>query len=593
LSSRFLTVYLFAVILVSGVWIGTPALFPFAWIAALAVGAVSQTLTFQLPLPDGARVRANWRDALLASAASAPAFVYLIATWREEFPYLGDQHPHNAYGLEAYAFWWPSGWIAAVVAIAFVTSRVLRNENSPSALIALAIVAAVGLMLPQPLSFIGRYPGTLHFFSIPLRAVMNMASPLDVERLLNALAIPAWLLLLRPFVLRRHVDLFAVGVAALLLWQKDDVYYFTSGYLEPWAVVLLLTACEHLIRFGAAAVWRPLLLIGAAAMVKEQMILALPIVTAVYFPLRGSRRAQVEHLLVAAVALTPFVLFWRVRGYFKTWAVASPVPNEALTATHFALFRQRIALQFDVALPLVIAALVVLLIFAMRRRAFAALLFIAAADLVVMYFAKVLQSWAGYPRLNLVPLAMAAVALGYAAELLAQRTRIAGAMIIVTAVALNCFGLAPAIRDTFRPSTARNFFEHFDAPVFFPIRETLADADRKGWIAPRSRIDVFSNGKRIFQNFWAGPLEDQYPDLTARYRLRSASFAGTPARCRCSDPSIAHLAVFIRFTKLGANIPPRRAIEAEATECEAEMRRTCRRVFEVRNEGVLVGVFGQ
>jgi hypothetical protein len=593
LSSRLLTVYLFAVILVSGVWIGTPALFPFAWIAVLAVGAVSQSLTFQLPLPDGARVRPNWRDVLLAITVSAPAFVYLIATWREEFPYLGDQHPHNAYALEAYAFWWPWGWIAAVIAMAFVMWRTRQNESSPVALIGLAIVAAVGLALPQPRSFSGRYPGTLHFVSIPLRALLHLTSPLDVERLLNTLAIPAWLLLLRPLIVRRRVDVFAIGVAALLCWQKDDVYYFTSGYLEPWAIVLLLLACEHLVRFGGDAVWRPLLLIGAAAMVKEQLILALPIVAAVYFPFRASRRAQVEHLLVAVVAGTPFVLFWRVRGYFKTWAWASPVPNQALTAAHFALFRQRIGLQFGPALPLVIAALVLLLVFAARRRAFVAILFIAGADVTVMYFAKILQPWAGYPRLNLVPLAMAAVALGFAGELLAQRDRMAGAMIALVAVALNCFGLAPAIGDAFRPSSARNFFEHFDAPVFLAIRETLAEGERKGLIAPRSRIDVLTNGKRIFQNFWAGPLEDQYPDLAARYRLRSASFAGNPARCRCSDPLMAHLAVFIRFTKLGTNIPQRPAIEAEAKQCEAEMRRTCGHVFDVRNEGVLMGVFGQ
>jgi LSD1 subclass zinc finger protein len=91
LHSRFLTVYLFAVILVSGVWIGTPALFPLTWITALAVGAATQTLTFRLPLPAGAAVHANARDALLTIVASAPAVVYLIGTWRQEFSDLGDQ----------------------------------------------------------------------------------------------------------------------------------------------------------------------------------------------------------------------------------------------------------------------------------------------------------------------------------------------------------------------------------------------------------------------------------------------------------------------------------------------------------------------
>lgn len=591
MPSRLLTVYLLAVILVSGVWIGTPALFPLTWIAALAVATAAQVFTFRLPSPAGGAIRANVRDAFLAMVASAPAFAYLIATWRQEFPYLGDQWLHNACAIEAYAFWWPWGWIAAVIAMVLIVWHARRNEDLPAALIALGVVAAIGVAMPQPLSFAGRYPGTLHFLSVPLRVVMHATSPLNVERLLNALAIPAWLLLLRPLIVRRHVDIAAMTIAGLLFWQKDNVYYFTSGYLEPWAIVLLLTAAEHLIRFGEEGVWRPLLLLGVAAMVKEQLILSVLIVAAIYFPFRGNRRTQLEHLLVCAVAVTPFVLFWRARELFKTWGVASPVPSEALSASHFALFRDRIELQFGIALPLVIGALALLLILAARHRAFAALLLIGVTDFTVMYFAKILQPWPGYPRLNLIPLAMAALAWGYFAELLTESRREAILVVIVTFI-LNAVGLGPAMTDAFRPTSARSFIEHSDAPLFFPIREALTAAEARGFIAPGSRVDIFANGKRIFEFFWAGPLEDQYPDLAARYRLRSASFTGTPSRCGCTDPSIAHLAVFIRFTNLGEHIPQRTATVAEANQCVAEILHTCARTMPVTNEGVTVGLFG-
>ena len=592
LPSRFLTVYLLAVILVSGVWIGTPVLFPLTWIAALAVGTAAQVLTFRLPSPEGGPLRANFRDALLAIVASTPAFVYLIATWRQEFPYLGDQWLHNACAIEAYAFWWPWGWIAAVIAMVIIVWHARRNDEFPAALIALGVVAAIGVAMPQPLSFAGRYPGTLHFFSVPLRVVMHATSPLNVERLLNALAIPAWLLILRPLLVRRHVDVTAMAIAALLFWQKDNVYYFTSGYLEPWAIVLLLTAAEHLVRFSEEAVWRPLLLLGVAAMVKEQLILSVPIVAAIYFPFRGNRRAQLEHLLVSVVAATPFVLFWRARELFKTWGVASPVLSEALSASHFALFRDRIELQFGIALPLVICALFLLLILAVRHRAFAALLLIGLADFTVMYFARILQSWPGYPRLNLIPLAMAALAWGFFSELLTKSRREAILIVIVTIV-LNAIGLRPAMLDAFRPSSARSFIEHSDAPLFFPIREALTAAEARGFIAPGRRVDIFANGKRIFEFFWAGPLEDQYPDLAARYHLRSASFTGTPSRCGCTDSSIAHLAVFIRFTNLGAHIPQRTTTEAEADQCAAEIVRTCTRTMRIADEGVTVGILGE
>jgi hypothetical protein len=158
---------------------------------------------------------------------------------------------------------------------------------------------------------------------------------------------------------------------------------------------------------------------------------------------------------------------------------------------------------------------------------------------------------------------------------------------------LNVIGLLPAIREAFRPSSTRSFIEHSDAPLFFPIRETLAAAEQKGLIAPQSRVDILTNGKRIFQFFWAGPLEDQYPDLAARYHLRSASFTGAPLRCRCTDSSVAQLALFIRFTNLGTNIPQRAAAEEEARQCEVELRRTCGGTTQITNDGVVVGLLGK
>jgi len=588
LPSRLLTVYLFAVILVSGVWIGTPAQFPITWLVVLVVGVVTHLVSFRLPVPAGGTAEIGARDALLTIVASGPALLYLTATWSQEFPYLGDQWLHNANSIEAYSFWWPWCWIGAAVAIAVVGWRIRREKSTWAALAGLAVVCAAGLVEPSTLSFAGRYPGTLHFVSVPFRAVMHPTSPLNVERVLNMLAIPVWLLVLRPRLLHRRVDVFAMTAALFLFWQKDNIYYFTSGYLEPWAVVLLLTAAEHLIVYREEAVWRPLLLLGLAAMVKEQLILALPIVASVYFPWRDVHRRQAEHLLVATVAATPFLLFLRARETFKTWGVASPVAS-ALSSEHAAAFRNRIALQFGAAIPLLIAALVFLLVLAVRRRAFAALFLIAAADAIVIYVASILQPWAGYPRLNLVPVAAMSLALGSVAALLFARSRGAGLALVGLVIALNAIPLVPAMRDSFRPSSARSFIEHSDAPLFFPIRQALRDAS----LPNQSRVDVLTNGKRIFQFFWAGPLEDQYPDLAARYRLRSGSFTGDVSRCGCVDPAVAKLAVFIRFTNLGENIPERRPTEEEAARCVAEMVRTCSQTRSVVNEGVTVGMLGR
>ena len=163
--------------------------FLLTWIAALAVATATQLITFRLPSPAGAPVRANARDALLAIVAAAPWFIYLIATWRQEFPYLGDQWLHNACAIEAYQFWWPWGWITAVVATAFVVWQSGVTKIRPFALIGLGCRRRVRLACRSR----SRSPGAIPercIFSRCRAGLMHTTSPLNVERLLNALSIP-------------------------------------------------------------------------------------------------------------------------------------------------------------------------------------------------------------------------------------------------------------------------------------------------------------------------------------------------------------------------------------------------------------------
>src|SRR5205814_213870 len=166
-------------------------------------------------------------------------------------------------------------------AIAFVAWRAHRDERTRAPLIGIALLPLIVMLSDGPPSFAARYPGTLHFFAAPLHAIAT-AHPLNVERMLNALAIPVWLLILRPLILRRHATAGTFAVAALLFWQKDVVYYFTSGYLEPWAIVIVLTALEHVITYNGADIHVPLLLLGTAAIMKEHVVITLPIVALAY-----------------------------------------------------------------------------------------------------------------------------------------------------------------------------------------------------------------------------------------------------------------------------------------------------------------------
>lgn len=578
-SSNWLVVYLFSVCLAAAVWVGIDSsrgrLTALAAVV-LAIAIVRFPFALDAP-PEG--VRPDFRDLAGALAAVLPAIVFLAATWRDEFPTSGDQFVHNGFALEAYRFWWPWAWLAAVLAIAAVIFVTRRNPSSRVPLAAFALLmmfAAAGVR-----GGLSSYsPALVHFLAIPLR-VIPAPTPIDVERLFNLLAIPAWLLVLRPRLIGRHFDASAAATAALFYWQKDSVYFLTSGYLEPWPIVLLLTAGEHLYRFRDRALWRPLLLLGAAAVMKEQMIVLLPIVALLFFP----RREVWRHVATAAAAVTPFALSG-AHSSAHLWSAAAFMRPAELFGMHGAQWRERIVVEFGPALPIVAIAVAALVILALRNRGAAALAIAAAIDFTVFFAMRLSYKWPGNPRTNLVPFAFAALALGFVIERLPARLPAMAAVALIAAV--NAVPLAHTLRAAFEPSDARNFSEDHDAPIYYPVREALST----NFVPPGAAVDILNNGRRTGAVYYPGLFTDDYPDLAARYRVRLQSFAWMPQRCACTGDA-AKLAVFIRFANLGARLPNRPAIEEEAAQCRAVMERTCTQRLPIVHDGVLVGLFGR
>lgn len=575
IASNWLVVWIFAASLAAGVWVFGRTV-PLAALAAAVVAvAAIWKWPFALEMPEE-RARIGIRDVALTLCIAAPSMVNLAGSWHKEFPTSGDQFVHNGYGLEAYNFWWPWGWLAAIVAIAMAIVAVRRNARSVLPFLgfmALAILARFDFEA----AFVVRYPSMLHFMAVPFRAILRGASPIDIERLINTASIPVWLLVLRPRLLGRNVDLTAAAAGLLLFWQKDDVYYMSSGYLEPWAIVLLLTAGEHLIRFRETGLWRPLLLIGTAALFKDQAIITLPIVAVVFFP----RRNVLPHLATVAAAALPFGL-WALHPGSNVFRAAGflAVPLRQ----HAAMWAGRVSLQFGTALPVAATAVAALIALALRNRGALALLLAAVADWALFFFSAVQREWPGYPRTNLVPLAYAALALGFVLEPLHRKALFAVAAI----AALNAVPLVPFLAEAFEVSDERNFFEHHDAPIYYPIREIL---DRQTLVPARGSVDVLYNGRRLYSFYFPGMLGDEYPDLASRYRMRMQSFAGAPERCRCTATE-AKLAVFIRFKGPGAARPERGAINAEAARCRSFLEATCGRRITVTHDGAVVGVLG-
>jgi hypothetical protein len=559
-SSNWLAVYVFVAALTASVWVGSTP--PFGWLIAAGIVTALWRWPFELDDPPPS-TRIGLRDLGLAIAVAAPAFVYLIATWQEEFPTSGDQFLHNGYALEAYDFWWPWPFLAAAAAILGTILAVRRSPGSPLPLIGVLVLAGLAVSDIRG-GFAGRYPALLHLLSIPFRFVIPAPTPITVERLVNALSIPVWLLVLRPRLIGRRIDLAALVTGALLFWQKDVVYYVTSGYLEPWAIVLLLTAGEHLIRFGRQAIWRPFLLLGTAALIKDQAIITLPLVAIAFFP----KRDRLPYIATVSAAVTPFALY-ALHPMANVWRGSAYVPLVQALGPHAAQWRERVTLQFGVALPIAAIAVAALLVLTFRNRGAAVLLAAAALDATIFYFAAAQQRWPGYPRTNLIPLAYAALALG----MLAQRRWAAGVATLILTATLNAIPLSAFMRSAFQPSDATNFFEHTDSPIFFPIAEVMTS---QTLVAPGQTIEILNNGKRVWPLYYPGLIAEQYPVLSARYHLRVGSFRNMTQRCACTG-DMAKLAVFIRFTNLGASLPERPAIEEEAAKCRAEMQASCLR----------------
>lgn len=546
----------------AGVWVFGRSIPLPLWLIAVVIAAGFWRWPFALePVPASARI--GLRDIAVTILISAPSIVNLIGTWRGEFPTSGDQFVHNSYDIEAFELWWPWLWIAGVVAIAAVA----RNATSLAPLVGFAAVAILAMFDIRG-GFVVRYPALLHFFTVPFRALMPARYPIDIERLVNIAAIPVWLLVLRPRLLGRRVDLFAITAGTLLFWQKDVVYYMTSAYLEPWAFVLMLTAAEALMR--GVPMWIALTLIGTAALFKDQMIIALPVAALLFFSRRNA--------ILATIAMMPFAL-WALRAGSNVLRGAGLA---AVPLDHASKWIQRVTVQFQSVLPVIALAVVTLIVLAFRNRGALALLIAAIADAAIFFFSPMQREWPGYPRVTLVPLAFVAVALAFALERFGRKALIAAAAIVV----LNIIPLAPFLGTAFATSDERNFFEHRDAPIFYPVREIL---DHQHIVPMGGRVDILYNARHIRGVNFPVLMQDAYPDLAARYRLQVKSFASMDQRCRCTS-GVANLAVFIRFAGLGAARPERAAIEAEAAQCRSILAATCHRQITVQHNGAIVGV---
>ncbi len=598
---------------------------PLVWTALLVAGVAIVALAApDVRLGAARRGRPSRWNMLLGAVIVTPLLVTFALGWNRDFPFSGDHYFHvgQAYRI---AYWWmsppasqtvrvptlddvasllhhPAGLLLSrtvVLALLVIATALTYRWRRPAALL-LATLALTGWGLGEATIFL-RYPAGGYFAAMPFLGPAFFLHNVELAgRTANVAAPLVWLFVLRPWLIGRWPDWCVLPFGILLFWQKDVIYYFDTVYLEPWSFTFCLLAVEVLIARGSRGAPLSCLLVGAAAAVKEPAILALPLVWLAGAPWRKSWREVFALSGAGFAAGAAFVLYDVARN--SAAAISGEVNRgfqPGLPSGPLMVYAQEFLHRMQAAFAgaggwLLLAAIVVLFVsiwWLHSRRLQIACLAAAGFRLVLFFLAdKNSIGWVGYFRFFMAALpflAAGVLALGYG--LRRNGALVAGAVALV----LQAPSAVSAIARAAGPITALNFIENYDAAIFFPMKPLLAEAHKRGWLAPNAV--ALANAP--------DPAMRTIPGIPVVYSPPGQLI------CECSKEHPAVMGLFVRYANLDARfagaVPPGtafgppgdrerlwRAGLAQRPMCLAELRRTCAHVLERAEGGEPVAVLG-
>ncbi len=573
---------------------------------------------------------------VIAAITLLPIIIFLASTWVQEFPHLGDHEYH---------FW---GNRVSYRAISF-------NELALfSSLIAIAIAYALGCLhwalvfvaillvstgfwnvLPENMlldtqGIFSRYPGGARVLAHPFvhwTYQFQWADPLNAGRIVNALSVPIWLLLLRPAIIGRAPRWETLLISVLFFWQAEVVYQFSSAYLDIWSVIFILLATEKLIVSQTQLSQRDdngylksCLLLGVACAFKEPAVFIIP-----WFWFAGwsrgvfktfSGKALVQRFYQACVigfaSVLPFLIYYVVRKAFGVSRYTVKGFEYFLSGEWFAEMATRIGFHFGwfgSAMLAIILLLWLTVLIAPVWKAQRWMMFCILGALLTQIF---LFNWdqggiafTGYFRFYLPALVL------FSAPLIlisSSRDQLAGffpkAILLFSTVLF--LGNAPTLFATAaklsEPDSARNFNEHYDAPIYLPIRSLIKTAEAKGVLEGEKR-EIYIN----HVTSWNQPAF-VYSDLLIKYKLRMEN----DLKCGCSVETPSVLAPFVNIVGLNERIhnmpieqiqkiPQHQAkyvkrwreVNDSKGMCIAKIERSCQySAKQSLNDGTVIGIIG-
>jgi hypothetical protein len=576
----------------------------------------TQTFGYRVGKPD-------LKNIAIGCIVVTPALASLLFGWNREFPFSGDHAFHIRRTLQILMWWlWSPArmpealqerhvqelinhpqmviWSRAAVLLATVgfTAWCYRRDRRLALLFAVVVVI---IWARCEGTILLRYPGGGYFIAAPFVLFGVVADNLEItNRMANLSACIVWLFVLRPWIVGYWPNARILPAAALLLWQKDVLYYFDSTYLEPWAFVFCLLAVELLVSRGRTGATVACLLIGAAGAIKEPPIMALPLMWLAGVPWRRNLRDFLSLSGAALAAGFPFILYYVANAsvpdnliYRRGMDLHPTVDSLRMYASEFV---HRMGLAFDGTTAIVAVAALAVMPYVLLRKNFdrVSLGFAFSAGLLLIVLFAIDQNslyWAGYFRFFLYAfpfLACGAIAFGYA-----TRPRIA-LYAGVLALILQLPGAARAVALSAGPATARNFLEHYDSPILFPIWSVVKQASMLG-LLPENAVIIANQ-----------------PDPEVKDRPRSPVVFDTSGKlhCECQATERYVLALFVRYANLNAPFadrPPHeheiyappfrrdqlwRELRSVRSVCLARLAQTCSHVFERSEGGEVVTALG-
>jgi len=447
-----------------------------------------------------------------------------------------------------------------------------------------------------------------YFISLPFIAIAelwNWENKLNALRLVSFLAIPVWLLVLRPAFLGLRPTRWILPFVFMFFWNHIVIRLFGSSYPDPWSWILVLTALELLIRDAPYRYEKSILLICLASMFKEPAVIFLPFVVCAW--LWADRREPLQKILLGTASAAPFLLYFAVRNYLGE-DIAGINAEQGLRAwrpewTTDAVvglggrYIDQITQNFGLAqvIAFIVAPVIGISIFLREKSFRSELIFLGSCILGIGLFFLLDRSTG--PNLRfffwvMLP-AMTLVLLGNHPHFYGEIRRKIIFWIFCLVLALpQGLRLIEDRGSIFAGNPVANFILSKGEPIYLPINQLLSVADK-------SDIEV---GRR-----YSSAMVDRFVHKT-RFSKNGARIEFSERRqlhCSCTDakPSVASFFILpvnnrqeLQNETRSTVQQPRIAFwlwtDLEVSKCWTKMKDTCSQAFQANVRGRTLGMVG-